>query len=76
MEKLKSCIADQLRTIQESEERAIARVRDKRHVLRKGEGTSRIESMKRARSSPALGRSPQASVPILAPPQKLLSAPS
>lgn len=63
MEALKSCIADQLRTIQENEERAIARVRDKRHVLRKGEGANRIESMKRARSSPALGRSQQASSP-------------
>lgn len=56
MEMLKSCIANQLRTIQENEDRAIARSRNGRHALKKGEGIDKIESMKRTRSSPALRR--------------------
>lgn len=63
MEMLKSCIADQLRTIQENEERVMDRIRTSRHVLRKGEGIDKkIESLKRVRSSPTLRRS-QASLP-------------
>ena len=65
MEMLKSCIADQLRTIQENEERAMDRVREGRHLLRKGEGIEKkMESLKRARSSPALRRNQQASLPF------------
>lgn len=56
MEMLKSCIADQLRTIQENEDRAMERVRKGRHVLKKGEGVDRSGSIKRVRSSPALRR--------------------
>lgn len=56
MEMLKSCIADQLRTIQENEDRAMDRVRRSKHVLGKGEGTDKAESMKRVRSSPSLRR--------------------
>lgn len=54
MEMLKSCIADQLRTIEANEARAVDRVRKTKHVLRKGAGINKIEYMKRARSSPAL----------------------
>eukprot|EP00903_Cladosiphon_okamuranus_P010240 g9698.t1 len=56
MEMLKSCIAEQLRTIQENEDRAMERVRRSRHVLRKGEGIDKVESMRRVRSSPSLRR--------------------
>lgn len=56
MEMLKSCIADQLRTIQENEGRAMDRVRRSKHALRKGEGIDKIETMKRLRSSPSLRR--------------------
>lgn len=66
MEMLKSCIADQLRTIQENEERAMDRVRKGRHVLRKGEGIdNKIESLKRVRSSPTLRCSQASSVVLL-----------
>lgn len=64
METLKSCIAHQLRTIQENEGRAMARVRDSRHVLRKGEGTKRIDSLKRARSSPEIERTQASNFPL------------
>lgn len=50
MEALKSCISDQLQTIENNEARRLARVREGRHVLHKGDGSGTIEAMNRAHS--------------------------